>query len=261
MKLTVIGAGATGGTIGAHRFRAGHDITLCDADTAHVAAIKEHGLRIEARVNEFNLTRSLGGRASPPLPARHHRSRARQWIRPGPGLRPVAALRACRRRLFSDVGASLDQDETGTVRRASTNMIMISVRNGFFTDDQAAIRARAQHDGFGYVGGPVTPGLTAIRQPTSRFAAASLHPPRARELIYDGARHALQRLDSCMPRPIELPATWTVRFRNGDIAEMAAWLRGVQRVDEKTVNITDDDPLGFCQTFLVAVLLTRGIAE
>ncbi|MCW2860687.1 MAG: peptidase [Actinoallomurus sp.] len=62
-----------------------------------------------------------------------------------------------------------------------------------------------------------------------------------------------------MPRPIELAATWTVRFRN--IAEMAAWLRGVQRVDEKTVTITDADPLRLYQTFLAAVLLTRGIAE
>jgi 2-dehydropantoate 2-reductase len=55
MKLTIIGAGAIGGTIGAHMFRAGHDITLCDADTAHVAAIREHGLHIEGPVNEFTV--------------------------------------------------------------------------------------------------------------------------------------------------------------------------------------------------------------
>jgi hypothetical protein len=68
------------------------------------------------------------------------------------------------------------------------DVITITVRNGFFTDDQAAIRARAQHHGFG-------------------------------------------------------------------------WPRGVQRVDEKTVTITDDDPLRLYQTFFAAVLLTRGIAE
>jgi methylaspartate ammonia-lyase len=38
------------------------------------------------------------------------------------------------------------------------------VRTGFFTDDQAAIRAGAEHDGFGYAGEPVTPGFSAIRQ-------------------------------------------------------------------------------------------------
>ena len=53
MKLTIIGAGAIGGTIGAHMFRAGHDITLCDADEQYVAAIQADGLHIEGPVNEF----------------------------------------------------------------------------------------------------------------------------------------------------------------------------------------------------------------
>jgi 2-dehydropantoate 2-reductase len=35
--------------------RAGHDITLCDADEAHVAAVREHGLIIEGPVNEFTV--------------------------------------------------------------------------------------------------------------------------------------------------------------------------------------------------------------
>ena len=53
MKLTIIGAGAIGGTIGAHMFRAGHDITLCDTDEPYVAAIKANGLHIEGPVNDF----------------------------------------------------------------------------------------------------------------------------------------------------------------------------------------------------------------
>jgi len=55
MKVTIIGAGAIGGTLGAHMIRAGHDITLCDADAAHVTAIREHGLIIEGPVNEFTV--------------------------------------------------------------------------------------------------------------------------------------------------------------------------------------------------------------
>ena len=35
---------------------------------------------------------------------------------------------------------------------------------GFFVDDQAAILAGAGHDGFDYVGKPMTPGFTSIRQ-------------------------------------------------------------------------------------------------
>lgn len=37
-------------------------------------------------------------------------------------------------------------------------------RTGFFFDDQKAIKAGAAHDGEAYVGAPLTPGFTAIRQ-------------------------------------------------------------------------------------------------
>jgi len=56
MKAVIIGAGAIGGTIGAHMVRSGHDVLLCDADQAHVAAINTNGLRIEGPVNEFTVT-------------------------------------------------------------------------------------------------------------------------------------------------------------------------------------------------------------
>lgn len=53
MKAVIIGAGAIGGTIGAHMARAGHDVLLCDADEAHVAAINRRGLHIVGPVNDF----------------------------------------------------------------------------------------------------------------------------------------------------------------------------------------------------------------
>ena len=37
-------------------------------------------------------------------------------------------------------------------------------RTGFYFDDQRAIKAGADHDGFTYVGAPVTPGFSAVRQ-------------------------------------------------------------------------------------------------
>jgi 2-dehydropantoate 2-reductase len=55
MEITIIGSGAIGGTLGAHMIRAGHDVTLCDADEAHVAAIRARGLIIEGPVNEFTV--------------------------------------------------------------------------------------------------------------------------------------------------------------------------------------------------------------
>jgi 2-dehydropantoate 2-reductase len=55
LQLTIIGAGAIGGTIGAHLIRAGHDVLLCDADPAHVEAINRRGLSICGPVENFTV--------------------------------------------------------------------------------------------------------------------------------------------------------------------------------------------------------------
>ena len=49
MQFTVIGAGAIGGTIGAHLARSGHEVLLVDSAADHVHAIERTGLTIEGR--------------------------------------------------------------------------------------------------------------------------------------------------------------------------------------------------------------------
>lgn len=44
------------------------------------------------------------------------------------------------------------------------NVICVPGLTGFYVDDQAAILAGAKHDGFDYVGDPLTPGFTSIRE-------------------------------------------------------------------------------------------------
>jgi 2-dehydropantoate 2-reductase len=53
MQFTVIGAGAIGGTVGAHLARAGHDVLFCDADADHVVAMNRDGLHVTGPVNDF----------------------------------------------------------------------------------------------------------------------------------------------------------------------------------------------------------------
>jgi 2-dehydropantoate 2-reductase len=53
MKLLVWGAGAIGGTLGAHLARAGHDVTFVDRAPEHVDAINRTGLRIEGPIVQF----------------------------------------------------------------------------------------------------------------------------------------------------------------------------------------------------------------
>src|SRR5512141_1999087 len=53
MRTLIWGAGAIGGTMGAHLARAGHDVTMVDTVTEHVAAINHDGLRITGPIAEF----------------------------------------------------------------------------------------------------------------------------------------------------------------------------------------------------------------
>jgi 2-dehydropantoate 2-reductase len=54
-RCLVWGAGAIGGTLGAHLARAGHDVTLVDTADEHVAAINRVGLAIEGPIATFTV--------------------------------------------------------------------------------------------------------------------------------------------------------------------------------------------------------------
>ena len=110
-----------------------------------------------------------------------------------------------------------------------------------------------------------------VKKSVSRFAAESLHPTKACELIRVAAREAIAGLAAddaasagvgATPL-ITLPATLTIRLRNPDIAEMATWLERVEpdTRDPTVVHLTDEDPIRLYRTFVTLVMLTRGIAE
>jgi 2-dehydropantoate 2-reductase len=55
MEITIVGAGAIGGTMGAYLARAGHAVTFVDAVPEHVAAINSAGLTIEGHAETFTV--------------------------------------------------------------------------------------------------------------------------------------------------------------------------------------------------------------
>lgn len=109
----------------------------------------------------------------------------------------------------------------------------------------------------------VCPGIhtAVVKRSVTRFAADSLHPTAACELIHEAAKSAVESLASAQTPQIELPATLEVLFQNGDFAEMATRIEGVHKVDTRTVTLTDGDPISLYRTFITIVLLTRAIVE
>lgn len=55
MRMILVGAGQVGGIIGGRLVRAGHDVILCDTDSAHVQAIRAAGLRVDLPGDSFTV--------------------------------------------------------------------------------------------------------------------------------------------------------------------------------------------------------------
>jgi D-amino peptidase len=110
---------------------------------------------------------------------------------------------------------------------------------------------------------PFCPGIktAVVKQSVTRFAAESLHPEVARDLIRDRARAAIEELATATPPAIELPATLAISFRSSDYCELAARIAGVERTGDLSARIVGDDPLWIYQTFVTVVLLCRGLVE
>jgi 2-dehydropantoate 2-reductase len=55
MQITIVGAGAIGGTVGAYLVRDGHDVLFVDTAADHVATINARGLTIRSWAEEFTV--------------------------------------------------------------------------------------------------------------------------------------------------------------------------------------------------------------
>ncbi|HJZ28173.1 MAG TPA: M55 family metallopeptidase, partial [Streptosporangiaceae bacterium] len=120
-----------------------------------------------------------------------------------------------------------------------------------------------------------------VKESFTRFGAANLHPEVARELIADGARRAVERtaaepsevweiaaasggsapaassvsasaseLAVLRLPAISLPAVLEVHMQTADMAEVASWVRGVERSGVRTVSISSEDPLAVFRSFV-----------
>jgi D-amino peptidase len=100
-----------------------------------------------------------------------------------------------------------------------------------------------------------------VKESLSRFAAHSLHPESARELIRIGAQAALKRAKSLKPPLIEPRARLDVNLLTADMAMVATWCKGVERTGPRSVFIEGGDHLQVYRSFVALTYLTRSVAE
>src|SRR5579885_1017272 len=69
-----------------------------------------------------------------------------------------------------------------------------------------------------------------VKESLGRFAAANLHPNVACKLLREGASRAVQNIQTMRPPSFERPVSLEVTFLVADMADMACWVRNVERL-------------------------------
>ena len=268
MQLTIIGAGAIGGTIGAHMIRDGHDVLLCDADPGHVEAINERGLSICGPVENF----TVRARAVLPdnLPAvlpraavavkSHHTAAAAELLRGrlatdgyvvsfqnGLTTATLSAVVGPGRVLASFVNFGADWLEPGLIMQGNVGTFRVGEPGGGISErvrELAAALPYAEPTGniMGYLWGKEAYGAMLYAGAVSDLSIAdSLEDPRWRPLMLAIAREVLaqapvrpEAFDGFDPGDLEGSLARLVAFNRGSAKSHSGIYRDLMVRKRKT---------------------------
>ena len=100
-----------------------------------------------------------------------------------------------------------------------------------------------------------------VKQSLGRFAASHLHPNLACQLLREGAERAVRDISIMQPPQFPPPVNLDVTFLVADMAEMALWVRDVERSGPRTVRLSSDNLLDLYRMFVTVVTLTRALVD
>jgi 2-dehydropantoate 2-reductase len=250
VRYLLVGCGAIGGTVAAGLARDGHEILVCDADPAVVAAVSERGLRIEGPVEQF------GARVPAVLPSglpapidgpvllavkAHHTAAAMAQLAPrlGPGGYVVSLQNGLNTQVITDavgpdrvveafVNFGADVTEPGVVLRGNRGTFVIGEPDGRLTDRVKALAADIADavptaDVLGYLWAKEAYGAQLFATAVSDLPIyAVFEDPAYRDLLIALARQVLAQAPvTAMPFDGFDPADL-----EGSLARLAAFNRG-----------------------------------
>ncbi|MFZ7088936.1 M55 family metallopeptidase [Curtobacterium sp. RRHDQ10] len=106
---------------------------------------------------------------------------------------------------------------------------------------------------------PFAPDAEHVLTKTSitRASADNLHPTESCRRIRSAASTAVSRVGSMRDRPIDGTATLELDVQTADMADVATWVGGVDRIADRTVAISGDDLLSVFTRFVAVNYITR----
>lgn len=84
-----------------------------------------------------------------------------------------------------------------------------------------------------------------VKHSYSRFSARSLHPEVARNVIKNAAKVAIERLSTFKPTEVPNPLSMEIEFYRTDVADSAAMVPLVERLDARTIRVVGEPEFVF----------------
>src|SRR5262245_11120865 len=98
-----------------------------------------------------------------------------------------------------------------------------------------------------------------VKESITRFSALNLHPHESCDRVREAARSAVEKVaaGTVSVASIDSSVRLELDTQTGDMAAVATWVGGVERLDERTVLIAGDDLLDVFRRFVAVNYITR----
>jgi D-amino peptidase len=102
--------------------------------------------------------------------------------------------------------------------------------------------------------------VATVKKAISRVAAECLHPEKARELIKENVSKAIKEIPAIKPFKFDSPVVFEIEFANAKYADSAAFMPSIERINGKTVRISNNDYIRAYHGFLAANLCATSLS-
>mgnify|MGYP006297184503 FL=1 len=100
----------------------------------------------------------------------------------------------------------------------------------------------------------------AVKRAVGRVSARCIHPEKAREMIKEGASRAVGKIGEIRAHVVEPPVNFRIRFTDAKRADAASFIPTAERIDGKTIVITNDDYIKAYHGFIAAVMCGSSVS-
>lgn len=100
----------------------------------------------------------------------------------------------------------------------------------------------------------------AVKRAVGRVSARCIHPEKAREMIKEAASRAVGKIGEIHAHVVDSPVTFRIRFTDAKRADAANFIPTAERIDGKSIVITNEDYVKAYHGFIAAVMCGSSVS-